>query len=162
MSVLLKRLDSEWGQRSKILGQGEEPSILTHEETLLAAFRHFHKLLGKNSGGCPVHTSLDWASGPRPDLYLSFAIESEDQIFPEGMEPGAFTNAKAVEAPVAWTALFEPFVGSENFAYHSKGLRIETSRIVRHVAALGGRSGFQFSGRGEKVELLVVFKSIET
>ena len=135
---------------------GNEPAIIGHRQSLAEALAHLHNLVSKNSLRSPVVASVDWTPPPQAQIFLSLRIEDPTRKpLPEGL------SQQKIDSALAWNALLEPFVGSEDFAHHSTGLRIDTARVVRHLAALGARCEFQISGNGQKVELLISFKGAQ-
>ena len=135
-----------------------EPPIETHRETLLEGIRHLHAIVATNSGDAPVKTSVDLSSGAKPDLFVVFTIESaQAPLLPKGISGDAVKDPK-----LAWSLLLEPFIGAASFQHHSTGLRVETARITRSLAALGGRAEFQVAGDAKKVELVISVRATAT
>jgi len=118
------------------------------------ALAHFLTLMARNSAQAPVQVSFDVTTGSPTILYVTYRISASGNgaLLPESL------SAQKVEAALAWPALLEPFVGLDDFARHSTGLRTETARIVRQLASLGARCEFQVSGKAETIELVVAFK----
>jgi CheY-like chemotaxis protein len=129
----------------------EELAVLSNGASLAIAFKHLHELVSRNSEKAPVSVSIDQSTGPAPNLYVTFAIEGK-ALLPEGLQK--------LDANLAWTALLEPFVGMDDFAHHSTGLRVQTASMVRMLSAIGGRAEIQVIGGGKRVELHVSFKTI--
>jgi len=137
----------------KQAADGELP-VLSNLASLKEAFAHLFELVMRNSAQAPVSISLDQGGGPAPDIFIALTIEDAAKpLLPDGL------SQQMTDPNLAWTALLEPFVGVDDFAHHSTGLRVQTARIVRMLSAVGGRSEFQVSNGGRRVELLVSFKA---
>jgi CheY-like chemotaxis protein len=134
----------------------EEKNVRSHRKTLAEILWHFFKLLSRNSGKAKVQVVLDHH---RDDLFIAFKIDS---LNGEILLPESLAKSK-IPAETAWPALLEPFVGVDDFLNHSEGLRLETARLTRTFAALGGKIEFVFSGKGaskaSKVECVLAIKA---
>lgn len=75
---------------------------------------------------------------PPSQLKIQFVLEpnSHQKISSSLFFPSAL-KASMKDPQVAWRALFEPFVGGEDLLNHSKGLRLDLAKAVRHFAKLG-------------------------
>jgi hypothetical protein len=67
--------------------------------------------------------------------------------------------SSSLDAPTAWRALLEPFVGLDNIQHHEGGLRIETARVVRQLFGLGIRAEFDFPANSQDIDLILRFHS---
>lgn len=135
---------------ARVEGGANEPDFLSHAESLREAFRHLHGLMSANSAQARVETSFECSKGP---MFVVYAIQASAPLLPAGIA------REKVEPRLAWPLLLEPFVGAEDFLRHSTGLRVDSARVVRLLAALGGRAEFQVAPDAKRVELLVRFRA---
>ncbi len=140
---------------SRLNDSEAEPKILAHQSTLQISLKHMIQVLASNTESLPPQIEMDWAAGgAQPMVYLSLIIDSPTK---KALLPKAVQNTVSPE--VAWRALLEPFVGVDDFLHHSTGLRIDTAKHVRQLAAFGARAEFVFKNRASRIELLIAFNA---
>jgi YesN/AraC family two-component response regulator len=122
------------------------------EGVLRKALEHLIDVLKKNSAAANVTLSLERMKNAAGFFLLLTIPGRENTLLPQGLQKSALASQ------TAWTALLEPFVGAEDFQHHDGGLRVETARIVRQLAALGIRAAFDFTSPQKDVVLLLHFQ----
>lgn len=136
----------------------EDLHPLLHETTFRMALEKIVALLSQNNQDASLSLSLDLM--PAQDnvldshsVYISLFISSPGQkLLPKGL------SKQNLEAPLAWRAVLEPFVGVDDFERHSQGLRVDVARVLRQLSAMGVRYDVQVSPTMDQVEFIFDLK----
>jgi len=152
LSELLERLARERGLAFANEAGADEVALNAPADRLADLLGHFIDLMRRNSGGVAPTLRLEALPQVPPLHYVSIALRGPAGLRPEGLRDAA------IEARLAWNLLLEPFVGLEDFQHHSTGLRTDTARRIRQLAALGARAEFEVDREATSVRLLIAFK----
>lgn len=126
---------------------------LASEEIIRPAMSHLIEVLIQNSQTIKPEILLESPLSKNGGFFLTLRLQGQGQKpLPTGLQK------EKLEAQTAWTALLEPFVGHQNWEHHQGGLRVDTARIIRQLAAQGIRADFDFSSPEHSVNLILHFE----